>query len=410
MVAETVENTEDFELKSGSKVCVIGGGPAGSFFSYFFLELEVEVDIIEAKDFLNVGPTGCNHCGGIISESLVQLLSAEGITLPSNVIRRGIDSYVMHTEDRKVKIETPLEEKRIGSVFRGSGPMGSKKTEWNSFDKFLQDLCIQKGANVITDKVIDITYENGRPLIKTKNNFEKSYDLVVAAVGLDNKSLNMHVFLMNIPNLEFGALIPKGDYITLVLLGKEINKELVESFLNSQQVIDCFPKESDLNQMRSCQCYPKINTQTAKYMYGDRFVAIGDSATSKLYKNGIGAAYVTAKAAATTVLFNGVSSRDFEKYYLPACKSLHFDNTIGKIVFLITKMIKTNPFLKRGVVKTVIKEQNKIGEKRHMSTVLWDTFTGSAPYKEIFLRSLKPAFLISLFWNTITSLRNKPLK
>ena len=447
MTAKTVENKEDFELKSGSKVCVIGGGPAGSFFSYFFLGLadrlgiDVELDNIEAKDFLNVGPTGCNHCGGIISESLVQLLSAEGITLPPDVIRRGIDSYVMHTEDRNVKIGTPLEEKRIGSVFRGSGPMGSKKTEWNSFDKFLQDLCIEKGANVITDKVVDINYENGLPHIRTKNGFERSYDLVVAAVGLDKKSLkileganveyqppsttktyiseyflgeelvseyfgnSMHVFLMNIPNLEFGALIPKGHYVTLVLLGKEINKELVESFLNSQQVIDCFPKASDLNQMRSCQCYPKINTQTAKYMYGDRFVAIGDSATSKLYKNGIGAAYVTAKAAATTVLFNGVSSKDFEKFYLPACKSLHFDNTIGKVVFLITKMIKINPLLKRGVVKTVMKEQNKIGEKRHMSTVLWDTFTGSAPYKEIFLRSIKPAFLFSLFWNTITSLK-----
>jgi hypothetical protein len=68
-------------------------------------------------------------------------------------------------------------------------------------------------------------------------------------------------------------------------------------------------------------------------------------------------------------------------------------------------MIKINPLLKRGVVKTVMKEQNKIGEKRHMSTVLWDTFTGSAPYKEIFLRSIKPAFLLSLFWNTITSLK-----
>ncbi|MGB5849353.1 MAG: hypothetical protein WBH40_12745 [Ignavibacteriaceae bacterium] len=447
MTAETVENTEDFELKSGSKICVIGGGPAGSFFTYFFLGLadrlgiEVELDNIEAKDFLNLGPTGCNNCGGIISESLVQLLSAEGITLPSSVVRRGIDSYVMHTDDRKVRIATPLAEKRIASVFRGSGPMGSKKSEWNSFDKFLQDLCIEKGANVITDKVIDINYENGRPRIKTKNNFEKSYDLVVAAVGLDNKSLkilkganieyqspsttktyiseyylgeelvseyfgnSMHVFLMDIPNLEFGALIPKGHYVTLVLLGNEINKELVESFLNSQQVIDCFPKASDLNQMRSCQCYPKINTRTAKYMYCDRFVAIGDSATSKLYKNGIGAAYITAKAAATSVLFNGVSSKDFEKFYLPACKSLHFDNTIGKIVFLITKMIKINPLLKRGVVKTVMKEQNKIGEKRHMSTVLWDTFTGSAPYKEIFLRSIKPAFLGTLFWNTITSLK-----
>lgn len=442
---------EDFELKSGSNVCVVGGGPAGSFFTYFFLELaqrlgiDVELDIIEAKDFLNLGPAGCNHCGGIISESLVQLLSTEGINLPSNVVNRGIDSYVMHTDDRNVKIETPLNEKRIASVFRGSGPIGSKSTEWNSFDNFLQNLCKQKGANVIIDKVTDISYVNRRPIVKTKNKLEKEYDLVVAAVGLDNKSLSilkevnakyqppsttktyisefylgeelvseyfgdsMHVFLMDIPKLEFGALIPKGHYVTLVLLGKEIDKKLVQSFLTSQQVINCFPKEWDLTKIASCQCYPKINTNTARFMYGDRFVAIGDTATSKLYKNGIGAAYITAKAAATTSLFNGVSAKDFKKYYLPVCNSLNFDNSIGKIVFLVTKMIKTNSLLKRGVVKTVLGEQNKAGEKRNMSTVLWDTFTGSAPYKEIFLRSLKPSFLFSLFWNTLTSLRNNKI-
>lgn len=446
-----VENTitnEEFELTSGSKVCVIGSGPAGSFFTYFLLELaervgiEIEVDNIEAKNFLNVGPTGCNHCGGIISESLVQLLSTEGITLPPDVVNRGIDSYVMHTDDRNVKIETPLHEKRIASVFRGSGPLGSKSTEWSSFDKFLQDLCVQKGSNLIIDKVVDVVYQNGRPLVKTKNNLEKEYDLVAAAMGLDNKSLSilknantkfqppsttktyireihlgeeliseyfgnsMHVFLMDIPNLEFGALIPKGHYVTLVLLGNEISKELVQSFLSSPQVINCFPKDYDLSKISCCQCYPKINTNTAKYMYGDRFVAIGDSATSKLYKNGIGAAYITAKAAATTVIFNGVSAKDFEKNYLPICRSLHFDNSIGKIVFLVTRIIKGSSFLKRGVVKTVIKEQKKVGAKRNMSMVLWDTFTGSALYKEIFLRTLKPSFLSSLFWNTITSIKN----
>ena len=448
MSLKSIRTNGEFELSSGSRICVIGGGPAGSFFTYFLLELAerlgvgIELDNIEAKNFLNVGPAGCNHCGGIISESLVQLLSAEGITIPSNVVNRGIDSYVMHTDDRNVKIETPLQEKRIASVFRGSGPLGSKSTEWSSFDKYLQDLCVQKGASLIIDKVVDVIYQNGRPLVKTKNNLEKEYDLVVAAVGLDNKSLSilkgadvkfqppsttktyisefflgedlvsqyfgdsMHVFLMDIPNLEFGALIPKGHYVTLVLLGKEISKELVQSFLSSQQVIDCFPKDYNLSKIACCQCYPKINTKTAKYMYGDRFVAIGDTATSKLYKNGIGAAYITAKAAATTVLFNGVSAKDFEKYYLPTCRSLHFDNSVGKIVFLVTKMIKTNPLLKRGVVKTVIKEQSKAGEKRNMSTVLWDTFTGSAPYKEIFLRSIKPSFLVSLFWNTLTSLKN----
>ena len=216
----------------------------------------------------------------------------------------------------------------------------------------------------------------------------------------------MHVFLMDIPNLEFGALIPKGHYVTLVLLGKEIGKELVQSFLSSPQVINCFPKDYDLSKVSCCQCYPKINTRTAKYMYGNRFVAIGDTATSKLYKNGIGAAYITAKAAATAAIFNGVSSKDFEKNYLPTCRSLHFDNSIGKSVFLVTRIIKGSSLLKRGVVKTVIKEQNKEGAKRNMSTVLWDTFTGSAPYKEIFLRTLKPSFLTSLLWNTLTSIRN----
>ena len=446
MLKQNKNTNGEFELSSGSRICVIGGGPAGSFFTYFLIELaervgvELQVDNLEAKNFLNVGPIGCNHCGGIVSESLVQLLSTEGITIPSNVVNRGIDSYVMHTDDRNVKIETPLQEKRIASVFRGSGPLGSKSTEWSSFDKFLQELCIKKGANVIIDKVVDVIYQDGKPVVKTKNGLEKEYDLVVAAMGLDNKSLSilknantkfqppnttktyireihlgeklvseyfgnsMHVFLMDIPNLEFGALIPKGHYVTLVLLGKDIGKDLVQSFLASPQVIDCFPKDYDLSKVPCCQCYPKINTHTAKYMYGDRFVAIGDSATSKLYKNGIGAAYITAKAAATTAIFNGVSTDDFEKYYLPACRSLHFDNSIGKIVFLVTKLIKTNSWLKRGVVKTVIKEQKKSGEKRGMSTVLWDTFTGSAAYKEIFLRSIKPSFLISLFWNTVTSL------
>jgi flavin-dependent dehydrogenase len=447
MGVDNIEIKEDLELKSGSKVCVIGGGPAGSFFTYFLLDLaerlgvDIQLDNIEAKNFMKVGPVGCNHCGGIISESLVQLLSAEGINLPATVVRHGIDSYVMHTDDRNVKIETPLHEKRIASVFRGSGPIGSTSTEWNSFDKYLQDLCAQKGANLIIDKVIDLVFTNGRPVVKTSGKLEKEYDLVVAAVGLDKKTLgilkginvefqapdttktyirelflgeeivsqyfgnSMHVFLMDIPKLEFGALIPKGHYVTLVLLGQDIDKNMVQSFLSSDEVVNCFPKDWDMDKMFSCQCYPRINTHTAKYMYGNRFVAIGDSATSKLYKNGIGAAYITAKAAAATALFNGVSEKDFKKHYLPACRSLHYDNLIGKIVFLVTKLIKTNSLLKRGVVKTVIKEQNKAGKKRNMSLVLWDTFTGSAPYKEIFFRSLKPAFLFLLLWNTISSIK-----
>ena len=115
-------------LDNGSRVGVIGGGPAGSFFSYFLLVMsqrvgiDVQVDIYESRDFSVPGPTGCNMCGGIISESLVQTLATEGINLPSTVVERAIDSYVLHMDAGNVRIETPLHE-------MGGRPKGDKGAE-----------------------------------------------------------------------------------------------------------------------------------------------------------------------------------------------------------------------------------------------------------------------------------------
>ena len=48
-------------------------------------EYAVAVDIYEPRSFGRCGPAGCNHCGGIVSELLVQILAAEGIRLPRGV-------------------------------------------------------------------------------------------------------------------------------------------------------------------------------------------------------------------------------------------------------------------------------------------------------------------------------------
>ena len=56
------------ELMDGSRVGVIGGGPAGSFFSFFLLRmaesigLDVALDVYEPRFFDHRGPAGCNHC------------------------------------------------------------------------------------------------------------------------------------------------------------------------------------------------------------------------------------------------------------------------------------------------------------------------------------------------------------
>jgi flavin-dependent dehydrogenase len=135
--------SSDYTLDDNAKIAVIGGGPSGSFFSIFALKMakmidkKINITIFEQKDFTKDGPAGCNRCGGVISEHLVQTLAVEGINLPPEVVQRGISSYVLHTQKGDVSIESPAHEKRIATVYRGGGPRGTEEKELKSFDDFL---------------------------------------------------------------------------------------------------------------------------------------------------------------------------------------------------------------------------------------------------------------------------------
>ena len=384
------ENRDDLQLVDGSRVAVIGGGPAGSFVSYFLLEmaersgLELDVEIFEPRDFSCVAPKGCNMCGGIISETLVQNLAAEGINLPSTVVQRGIESYMLHMDVGSVRIETPIHEKRIGAVYRGIGPRDIKERKWGSFDLHLEQLAMERGASVRRGRVDRVAFDNGRPSLAVKGGEFQTFDLLVVAVGVNSPALklfkqldtgyeppkttktfireyflgeeliertlgnSMHVFLLNIPRLEFAAIIPKGDYASICLLGEAIDTELVEAFLNSPEVKGCMP-EGWSPEPRSCQCSPKISVKGAIRPFSDRLVFVGDSGVTRLYKDGIGAAYRTAKACATTAVFEGISAEAFERHYWPICHSIQQDNAIGKLTFSATRVVQKLPFARRAL-------------------------------------------------------------
>src|SRR3990172_5485854 len=80
-------------LRDGSRIAVLGGGPAGSLFATFAFDmaaragLRIEVDIYEPRSFEQAGPVGCNMCGGIVSETLVRNLASDGLSLASNVVQ-----------------------------------------------------------------------------------------------------------------------------------------------------------------------------------------------------------------------------------------------------------------------------------------------------------------------------------
>jgi hypothetical protein len=396
------------QLKDGSRVAVIGGGPGGSFFSYFLLGMaetvgtEIQVDLYEPRHFSHCGPAGCNHCGGIVSESLVQVLATEGINLPTSVVQRGIDSYVLHMDVGTVRIDTPLQEKRIAAVFRGNGPRDAV-TEAESFDQYLQELAQKKGARIVRKLVSDfdnlqtsrIGYRPPKTAMTHICEFLLDPETIHRYLGT-----SMHVFLLDLPRLEFAALIPKGDVVTMCLLGDDIDTHLVESFLNSAEVRQCFPP--DLEPLpKVCNCSPLINVAAAEQPFADRIVFLGDSGVTRLYKDGIGAAYRTAKAAAITAVFQGIAAEDFRKHFWPVCRNIATDNSIGKFIFAFNQLIQKRRFSRRAVLRMTANEQASDTATRHMSRVLWDLFTGSAPYREVLRNTIHPGFMFHLAWNLL---------
>lgn len=445
-LSERNGNASPLALGNGSRVAVMGGGPAGSLFSYFLLDLaekvdlQLQVDVYEPRDFSLVGPPGCNMCAGIVSESLIQLLAVEGIRLPPDVVQRGVDTYVLHTDVGKTRFETPHLEKRIGAVFRGAGPLGMKEFEWSSFDGYLLEQAVQKGARWIRGRINDIARGDGGVEVRMRHTEPQSYDLLAIATGVNSNALKffeplvadfkppgvtklfvreyyvgreeidhylglhtIHFFLLDFPGLDFAAIVPKGNYVTVCLLGSVVSSDVFEQFLHSPEVTGCMPPGWEPDAF-VCHCAPRINLTGAFHPYADRMVFLGDSGISRLYKDGIGAAYRAAKYAASTAVSHGISEADFETHYWRMCQSMERDNQVGKFLFAAVGLFKPRHFAMRGVLEMVVHEQPKGAEQRRMSGVMWDMFTGSAPYRDILLRMVHPAFWSRLLWYLGSSL------
>jgi hypothetical protein len=86
---------------------------------------------------------------------------------------------------------------------------------------------------------------------------------------------------------------------------------------------------------------------------------------------------------------------------------LDSDNRIGKFIFFATGIIQNSGLLKRGILSLVKNEQLKDAGQRKMSAVLWDTFTGSAPYKSILIRFTNPRLLGNFVWHSVKALYKK---
>jgi len=437
---------KDLVLKDGSKIAIIGGGPAGSFFAHFARKwstqkgIDVSVTIFDGKDFLQRGPKGCNLCAGVIAESLNQKMKEEGIFLPEKRIINRVEGYCLHVDSDSLLLSSAENEKNtIATVFRGNGPRYSIFPEIISFDDFLLSWAQDRGAEVIYQPVWDIELpeDKSKPISLyhgKKDDLQKfEADLIVGAFGVNTYLMKkiqnlgfgyrppqtittfqaeiklgkeevlkhfgntIHVYMPKSKTIRYATVIPKGDYLTITLIGKkDITKDIFQEFLDLEEIRGRIPPFKP-----HCFCYPRIVVSPSKNPFTHRLVMIGDASFSRHYKNGIESAFLTAKLAAETAVGSGIDASSFSSsYYKQAKKLIIHDNYYGQFLFKINDIISSVPLLTQSHLSLAKQKKNKYSPKK-IRSILWNMFTGNIPYRDIFKISLDIKLQISLFLKAV---------
>ncbi len=443
-------------LKDGSRIGIVGGGPAGTFFANFALRLaklrgiDVGVTIFERRDFTRPDHSACNMSVGVLAERLMEKLDWQEITVPQRCIQSEIQGYQFFTQDDYIPLEhpSPKHKPRIISVFRGGGPVHSHLKEAVSFDDFLLQLVKERGAEVIKESVRDIVLPgspDGKVTLIYGKGEELEVDLVVGAFGVnsltgdiftrmhfgykppktlktcivdaplgrdfisENYRNNIYVFAFGREDMEFASFTPKGDYLTIGLVGKkDISTPELRRFLNHPVVKKVLPQGTDVLK-NCCICFPRIPVGAAHQPYWDRVVILGDAGISRSYKNGIESAFIASYLAATTIFEHGLNKETLKtRYYNSAMKLIAGDNFYGKLVFRVFSLIASQRhLLSERLYYAYSHRETWIAER--LNAALWNLVTGDAPYKEVFLKLFHPRLQFALLPVTLEGLVRQAL-
>ena len=463
-------------LPDGATVVIVGGGPAGSFFAIRALRkarelgrtlnltiFERKTEVCFYKPLAFCSWEGCNYCAGGISPRLADVLKENGINLPDEVIESRATEITVHGEWKSIRLPVP-EGREMFTVFRGSRPK-QRPGRYTNFDSFLLHRAAEEGAQVLTAEVRDIRRSSsGRPVVsyrlvteETSREIEADFAAFAAGVnrtpGMDLESDPLFGALAKVMprlrppkvrkavisemqaeedllptmegevhfaqygskelSIEMSSFIPKGNWITVVLLGRSIDRadrsqyvQIVEGFMALPHIRRVFPRRARLHTV--CACHPNMAVGAARHPFGDRIALVGDMAVSRLYKDGLFSAYVTGSALADCIFTEGLDRASLKKRYWPVVRGLHVDNRFGRVVFLLSRVVFSRPVLSRILYQALITERKtKRQQKRPLAGVLWRIASGDDSYRHILRAMIRPDSVGSIFvGGLLTTIRN----
>jgi flavin-dependent dehydrogenase len=452
-------------LPDGATVVVVGGGPAGSFFAIRALRkarelgraldltiLERKTEICFYQPVAFCSWEGCNYCAGGISPRLADVLKENGISLPEEIVEERATEITVHGDWKNIELPVPA-GREMFAVFRGSRPK-QRPGRYTNFDSFLLHQAQQEGARVLTADVNGIRRSSaGKPVVsyrlvteKTSREIEADFVGVAAGVnrtpGMDLATDPVFAALARVMpglrpprvrkavicemqvqkdllrsmvgevhfaqygskelSIEMSSLIPKGDWITVVLLGKSIDRaepgqylQIVEQFMALPTIRRLLPRTAELRV--ACACHPNMVVGAARKPFADRIALVGDVAVSRLYKDGLFAAYVLAATLADCILTEGVDRDSLKARYWPVIRGFHVDNRFGRALFLFSRVVFSHPVLSRIMYQALLTERKmKPVQKRRLADGLWKMASGDSSYVRVLACILCPTAIESI--------------
>ncbi len=134
-------------LSDGSRVIILGGGPAGTACALALRRLaanmgrSIQITLVEGKQF--AGELHHNQCVGVLSPPLPSLLENElGIPFPHHLARTKITGYILHSAGEQITLD--------------GGEEPSISVRRVLFDACMLDEVRKRDVTILTARAVDV--------------------------------------------------------------------------------------------------------------------------------------------------------------------------------------------------------------------------------------------------------------